>query len=122
MACGSISNPNCGVIGDGVECNRDDCELSRENGGVGGEWECLGEPEKLEREEVERPSLDAIEDPELQDLSRVRSGMLGLVKIVVVLLSIVVELSLRSDTLLPLESSPYIAAVFFKAVPGQRAC
>jgi len=45
-------------------------------------------------------------DPELQDLSRDLSGRFGLVKVLV----LVVELSLRSDTLLPEESSPYIAA------------
>jgi len=65
---------------------------------------------------VERPSLELIEleDPELQDFSRVRSGILGLVKWLVV----VVELSLRSDTLLPQESSPYIVAGLLRWSPG----
>lgn len=54
------------------------------------------------------------EDPEEQDLSRVLSGTLGLVKVFVV----VVELSLRSDTLLPQESSPYIAASFLRWFRG----
>ncbi len=61
---------------------------------------------------MERPSLELVEDPELQDLdlSRTRSGILGLVK----WLGVIVVLSLRSDTLLPQESSPYIVADFLK--------
>ena len=36
-----------GVIGDGDDWQREDCELGRTSWGVGGERVCRGEPERL---------------------------------------------------------------------------
>lgn len=82
----------------------DDCESRRTRGGVGGEWECWGEPDKLDWDEV-YPSLEVpleIDDVEGRD----GAGTLGRVK---VSLLVVVE---RRFTFRPQKSSPYIAAGF----------
>lgn len=42
-----MSKPLLGVIGDGVDCERDDWESRRTSCGVGGERVCRGEPELL---------------------------------------------------------------------------
>lgn len=48
-----MSKPWLGVIGDGVDCEGDDCESRRTRRGVGGERVCRGEPELLgESEEL----------------------------------------------------------------------
>lgn len=46
------------------------------------------------------------------DERRERSGRLGLEKVVLVVVVLLEEESLRSDTRLPLESSPYMAGKF----------
>ena len=51
---------------------------------------------------------DDIDDDERRE----RSGRLGLEKVVLVVVLLLEEESLRSDTRLPLESSPYMAGNF----------
>ena len=87
---------------------RDDCDETSD-GGVGGECECRGEPDGLDRDEL-CPSLDVkLETDDVENRDRV--GNLGRVKVVVVVVEVAVEeWSLRRETFLPQESSPNIAA------------
>ena len=76
------------------------------DGGVGGECECRGEPEGLDRDEL-YPSLEVkLETDDVEGRDRV--GSLGRVKVMVEVE--VEEWSLRRETFLPRESSPNIAA------------
>lgn len=95
---------------------REDRESNRDTGGgVGGER--LEEEEKLEREDEELP-LDGQQDDREEIEMCGRSCRVGFVNevsmLLLLLLSVVVEgeevESLRSETFLPDESSPYIAA------------
>ena len=67
-------------MGDGVDRETDDCESRRTSGGVGGEWECRGETEELDRDEL-NPSFDVQLDTEDVE-GRERLGRFGRVKVV----------------------------------------
>ena len=91
----------------------EECESSRTNGGVGGEWR--GEHEMLDRALLLEPARDRWEVDDAEQDSRDRCGRSGLVKRGVWDLVVEMEvdgssLSLRSDTFLPEASSPNIMA------------
>ena len=89
--------------------DEDERESRRARGGVGGEWRAESLSEKLDRDELQ-VDLDVREDSDEVE-GRERSGSWGRVK---VLLEEACS-SLRSDTFLPQESSPNIAADFLAA-------
>ena len=102
-----------GVIGDGVDWDREDCESRRTSCGVGGDRVCRGEPELLVEGEVLYASRDVPDDTvdiEMRD----ELGSFGCGKVDLVVVVVLEEKPLRSDTRLPLESSPYMAETFPK--------
>lgn len=118
-----ISKALLGVIGDGVDWEREDCESRRTSCGVGGDRVCRGEAELVVDGEELQASREAEVEVERVNIE-MREGLLEnfgcerLDLVVVEVMIVVMEEEeepepLRSDTRLPLESSPNMAGINF---------